>query len=234
MLTTIFDTFWTNLLDTSWLEFIAVVFGLLSVWLAKQEKILVYPTGIISVLIYVYICFNVKLYAYAGINFFFFIMSVYGWYMWSKKSDKPVLKISACSVKNWITVAVMFGMSIIIIVALLKIFKADDAEYWSTKIPYIDTVTTAIFIVSMWLMALKKVENWIFWIIGDAVSVPLYAYKGLVFTSFQYLVFLIIAVLGYMAWRKNCLLSEHDKTNHYNRAGKHREIKTCRRFGKPL
>lgn len=207
MLSTIFDTFWSNLLDTSWLEFIAVVFGLLSVWFAKQEKILVYPTGIISVVIYVYICFDVKLYADAGINFFYFIMSGYGWYMWTKKSDKPILKISACSIKNWITVNVMFVFSIILIVVLLKIFKSDDLEYWSANVPYIDTFTTAIFIVGMWLMAVKKIENWIFWIIGDVVSVPLYAYKGLVFTSFQYFVFLIIAVMGYMAWRKK-LLSE--------------------------
>ena len=205
MLITIVDTFLTNLLDTSGLEFIAVVFGLLSVWYAKQEKILVYPTGIISVVIYVYICFNVKLYADAGINLFYFFMSVYGWYKWTKKSEKPVLRISACSPKNWMTVGVMFVISIILIIVLLKIFKADDAEYWSTKIPYIDTFTTAIFIVGMWLMAVKKIENWIFWIIGDVASVPLYAYKGLVFTSFQYLVFLIIAVLGFIAWRKKLL-----------------------------
>ena len=81
---TIFDTFWNNLLDTTLLEFIAVVFGLLSVWYAKQEKILVYPTGIVSVLIYVYICFGIKLYADAGINLFYFGMSVYGWYKWTR------------------------------------------------------------------------------------------------------------------------------------------------------
>ena len=95
-----------------------------------------------------------------------------------------------------------------IIIVLLKLLKQDDVEYWSTNIPYIDTFTTAIFIVGMWLMAFKKLENWIFWIIGDLISVPLYAYKGLVFTSFQFLVFLIIAIAAYMAWGKKITESQ--------------------------
>ncbi len=204
----IFETFWSNLLDTSLLEFTAVVFGLLSVWFAKQEKILVYPTGIISVLIYVYICFGIKLYADAGINLFYFGMSVYGWYKWTRKASKPRLKISASNLQNWMTSILMFLISGLIILLLLKYFKADDIEYWSTRVPYIDTFTTAIFIVGMWLMAIKKLENWIFWIIGDVISIPLYAYKGLVFTSFQFLVFLVLAIMGYMTWRRKLLAGD--------------------------
>lgn len=199
---TIFDTFWSNLLDTTLLEFIAVVFGLLSVWYAKQEKILVYPTGIVSVLIYVYICFGIKLYADAGINLFYFGMSVYGWFKWTRRSSRPSLAITRSNVRDWVVSLLMFIGSGVIILLLLIYFKSDDAEYWSTLVPYIDTFTTAIFIVGMWLMAFKKLENWIFWIIGDVISVPLYAYKGLVFTSFQFLVFLVLAIMGYYAWRK--------------------------------
>lgn len=204
----IFETLWNNVLDTTTLEFVAVIFGLLSVWYAKQEKILVYPTGIISVLIYVYICFGIKLYADAGINLFYFIMSVYGWYSWSKKGDQPQIRITKSTKKDWLISIVMFVISALIIIVLLKLLKQDDVEYWETSIPYIDTFTTAIFIVGMWLMAFKKLENWIFWIIGDVISVPLYAYKGLVFTSFQFLVFLIIAVAGYIAWRKKIITSQ--------------------------
>jgi len=203
----IFETLWNNVLDTTILEFVAVVFGLLSVWYAKQEKILVYPTGIISVLIYVYICFGIKLYADAGINLFYFMMSVYGWYKWSKKGEDPQISITKSTKNDWLISVVMFIVSAVIIAVLLKLFKKDDIEYWSTSVPYIDTFTTAIFIVGMWLMAFKKLENWIFWIIGDVISVPLYAYKGLVFTSFQFLVFLIIAVAGYIAWRNKILES---------------------------
>ncbi len=208
LLSNIFETLWTNVLDTTTLEFVAVIFGLLSVWYAKQEKILVYPTGIISVLIYVYICFGIKLYADAGINLFYFVMSVYGWYKWAKKDNQPQIRISKSTKRDWIISVVMFFVSAIVIIVLLKLLKQDDVEYWSTNIPYIDTFTTAIFIVGMWLMAFKKLENWIFWIIGDVISVPLYAYKGLVFTSFQFLVFLIIAIFGYIAWRNKILESQ--------------------------
>ncbi len=211
----IFETLWNNVLDTTTLEFVAVIFGLLSVWYAKQEKILVYPTGIISVIIYVYICFGIKLYADAGINLFYFIMSVYGWYNWAKKGEQPQIRITKCNNKDWKISVVMFFVSAVVIIVLLKILKQDDIEYWSTSIPYIDTFTTAIFIVGMWLMAFKKLENWIFWIIGDVISVPLYAYKGLVFTSFQFLVFLIIAVAGYMAWKKK-INSSQTKTMDIN------------------
>ncbi|MCB2220791.1 MAG: nicotinamide riboside transporter PnuC [Bacteroidetes bacterium] len=210
----IFDTFWANLLDTSWLEFLAVVFGLLSVWYARQENILVYPTGIVSVLIYVYICFGIQLYADAGINLFYFLMSVYGWIKWTRKSSAPPLKITACTKRNWYFSIGLFLISAIVILVLLKIFKANDLDYWSTNIPYIDTFTTAIFIVGMWLMAIKKVENWIFWIIGDVISVPLYAYKGLVFTSFQFMVFLIIAVMGYISWKEK-LKQREEKLTEY-------------------
>ena len=198
------EVFYQNLLDTSWLEVVAVIFGLLSVWFAKKANILVYPTGIVSVLIYVYICLNAQLYADMGINAFYFIMSVYGWIMWTRKpqgaAERP---ITFSTKKDNLLSLIIFVVSLVVILFLLKSFKGDDVDYWSTIIPYIDTFTTSIFIVGMLLMAFKKVENWIFWIIGDLISIPLYFYKGLVFTSFQFFVFLIIAVLGYMEWKQN-------------------------------
>lgn len=199
-----------NIQDTSVLEIIAVIFGLLSVWFAKKENILVYPTGIISVLIYVYICIDpkVKLYADAGINLFYFFMSVYGWYQWGRKNENATLQISKCTRKNWFWSLTMFAASFIFIYFLLRWFKADDLSYWQTRIPLIDTFTTSVFIVAMLLMAYKKLENWLFWIIGDIISVPLYAYKGLVFTSLQFFIFLILAVLGYMEWRKKLIQYE--------------------------
>lgn len=198
-----FQVFYQNLIDTSPWEFVAVVFGLLSVWYAKKVNILVYPTGIVSVLIYVFICYSAALYADMGINAFYFIMSVYGWIMWTRKVDNSKQRpITFSNKKDYLISVGMFIVSIIIIILLLKQFKGDDEAYWSTGVPYIDTFTTAIFIVGMWQMALKKVENWIFWIVGDVISVPLYFYKGLVFTSFQFFIFLIIAILGYIEWKK--------------------------------
>lgn len=199
------STFWQNVLATSPLEFTAVVLGISSVWFAKKENILVYPTGIVSVLIYVYILVqpDVQLYADAGINLFYFLMSVYGWIQWTRKDEnRETRDISMNSRKDWWLSAATFVISLIGIIILLNWLKADDAVYWSTSLPYIDSFTTAIFIVAMLLMAFKKVENWTFWIIGDIISVPLYMYKGLIFTGVQFLVFLILAVLGYAEWKK--------------------------------
>jgi len=192
-----------NILDSTWIEIIAASLGVISVWYAKKANILVYPTGIVSVLLYVYICFKAQLYADMGINAYYFIFSVYGWIMWSRKDEnKKELAVTYSDNKTWIISVVVFLVSLVVIQVLLRIFKADDVVYWSTFVPYTDTFTTAVAIVGMWLMAIKKVENWLFWIAADVVSVPLYLYKGLVFTSLQYFIFLVLAVLGYIEWKK--------------------------------
>ncbi len=192
-----------NIMDSSMMEIVAASLGILSVWYAKKANILVYPTGIVSVLLYVYICYNAQLYADMGINAYYFIFSVYGWIMWSRKGEnKEELPVTYSGLKTWMISIGVFLVSLVVIQVLLRIFKAHDAVYWSTFVPYTDTFTTAVAIVGMWLMAKKKVENWIFWIATDVVSVPLYIYKGLVFTSLQYFVFLVLAVLGYFEWKK--------------------------------
>jgi nicotinamide mononucleotide transporter len=196
-----FDLFWQNIQETTILEVIAVFFGLMSVWYAKKANILVYPTGLISVIIYVYICFNYQLYADMGINFFYFIMSIYGWYMWTRKgATKKVIPIRWNSIQQqWLGVIGVF-VFFWIILGLIFFFKKDDLDYIESWIPYVDSFTTAIFLVGMLNMALKRIENWIYWIVGDLISIPLYFIKGLVFTSFQYAIFLFLAVAGLRAW----------------------------------
>jgi nicotinamide mononucleotide transporter len=190
------DVFYQNILNTTWLEAVAVFFGLLSVWYAKKENILVFPTGIISVLIYVYITLYAGLYADMGINAFYFAMSIYGWYKWTRKdAANRIILIGKNTLK-------LHFISIIATVVFFFIFKYVLTNFTDSTVPVWDSATTAIFLVGMWLMALKKIENWIFWIIGDLVSIPLYFHKGLLLTSFQFLVFLILAVSGYMEWRK--------------------------------
>lgn len=182
-----------------YLEVIAVIFGFLSVWYSKQENILVYPTGIISTLIFVYLLWQWDLLGDMMINAYYFSMSIYGWYIWTQKVDAnhftPITKMTKKE----------HGWSILIFVAtLLFVFGVYDYfGKWNNWTAYVDTITTAIFFVGMWLMARKKIENWIFWIIGDVISVPLYFYKGLTLTSFQYLLFTIIAIFGYFAWKKS-------------------------------
>jgi len=194
----IFQTVYGNLMASSWLEALAVITGLLSVWYAKKENILVYPTGIISVLIYVYICLTVKLYADMGINAFYFGMSIYGWVKWTRKTaDHHHRPITWASKREWVWSVAGMVIFFIILVYILK-------NYTDSNVPVWDALTTAIFIIGMWLMALKKVENWLFWIAGDLISIPLYASKALVLTSIQFAIFLILAVAGYLAWSAKC------------------------------
>lgn len=196
MLSDIFDILYQNLVDSSILEAIAVFFGILSVWYAKKENILVFPTGIISVVIYIYICFFAKLYADMGINFVYFVMSVYGWYMWSRKDEsKPLLPITWCTKKDHM-------VSVLMLAGFFAVLSFFLSNYTDSNVPIIDSATTSIFIVGMWLMARKKIENWIYWIIGDVVSIPLYFYKDLALTSIQFTVFLVLAVMGFIEWRR--------------------------------
>lgn len=197
------NTFMSNLMDTSWFEAIAVLLGVASVWYARRENILVYPTGIVSVLIYVFICFNARLYADAGINLFYFGMSVYGWYNWTRggANSTELLITKNNKVQQWTSVLYTFA-AYWAILGLIWLFNRDDTVYMQSYVPWVDSFTTAVFLIGMLLMAKKKVENWVYWIIGDIVSIPLYFMKGLVFTSFQYTVFLVIAILGYIEWNR--------------------------------
>jgi nicotinamide mononucleotide transporter len=198
--------FLTNLSDTTWLEAIAAALGIASVWYARRENILVFPTGIVSVLIYVYICFFSRLYADAGINFFYSVMSVYGWYNWTHNTGiDSRLEISTNSKRQQIGGIGLTIISYWAILGLIWMFNIDDKAYMSSYVPWVDSFTTSIFLVAMLLMARKKVENWVYWIIGNIVSIPLYFAKGLAFTGFQYAVFLVIAILGYIEWRKRWL-----------------------------
>lgn len=181
------------------LEIIAVIFGFLSVWYSKQNKILVFPTGMISTSIFVYLLFKWGLLGDMMINAYYFAMSVYGWYIWTRKVDAShVTPISRVNNKEK-KLSILIFFATIVFVFIVYYFN----DKWNSWTAYVDTVTTAIFFVGMWLMAKRKVENWIFWIIGDIISVPLYLYKGLAFTSFQYLGFTFIAIYGYLAWKKH-------------------------------
>ena len=126
-------------------------------------------------------------------------MSVYGWYIWTKKiDDTHHTPISKTTSKEKLMSIGIFIATIIFVFIVYKYF-----DKWTGWVAYVDTITTAIFFVGMWLMAKRKIENWIYWIVGDIISVPLYFYKGFTFTSLQYLGFTLIAIFGYLAWKKH-------------------------------
>ena len=180
------------------LEIVAVVFGFLSVWYSKQNKVLVFPTGMVSTAIFVYLLYKWGLLGDMMINGYYFIMSVYGWFVWTRKVDAshvtPISRTDARENKQ----SMFIFLSTIGFVFVVYYYSGR----WTGWTAYVDTLTTAIFFVGMWLMAKRKIENWIFWIAGDIISVPLYLYKGLAFTSLQYFGFTFIAIYGYRAWKK--------------------------------
>lgn len=180
------------------MEITAVIFGFLSVWCSKKNSIWVFPTGMISTAIFVYLLLKWSLLGDMMINAYYFIMSVYGWYIWTRKiNENEVTPISTTSKKEQKISGAIFVITLLFVYTVYVSF--DKWNHWTA---YVDTVTTAIFFVGMWLMAKRKIENWIYWIIGDIISVPFYFYKGFTFTSFQYLLFTIIAISGYLSWKK--------------------------------
>lgn len=180
------------------LEMIAVFFGFFSVWYAKKEHIWVFPTGIISTALFVYILWVYSLLGDMLINAYYTALSVYGWWVWTRTDDlNNVVSISRTSSKEKRNSVVFFLITVLFVILVYRYF--DKFTSWTA---YIDTITTAVFFVGMWLMAKKKIENWTFWIVGDLISIPLYWYKGLIFTSFQYLIFTVIALMGYMEWKR--------------------------------
>ena len=180
------------------LELIAVFFGLISVWFAKNNNVLVYPTGIISTLIFVYLLFKENLLGDMLINGYYFIMSIYGWYIWSKKNgEETIYKISYLNSSEKSLSYLLFIISMVFVILVYLIGNG-----FLSTIAFIDSLTTAVFFVGMWMMAKRKIENWFLWIIGDLISIPLYFYKGMLFTSIQYLIFTIIAFYGLQSWRK--------------------------------
>tara|TARA_Y100000385_G_scaffold79242_1_gene80663 strand:- start:90 stop:722 length:633 start_codon:yes stop_codon:yes gene_type:complete len=181
------------------MEITAVLFGFASVWFSKENNILVFPTGLISTSIFVYLLFKGQLLGDMMINGYYFIMSLYGWYIWTRKVDsKNVTPISRITKKEQIIGVVIFASTLVLVYEVYQFFKM-----WTNWVAYVDTLTTALFFVGMWLMAKRKIENWYFWIIADIISVPLYLYKGLTFTSIQYFGFTILAIFGFLAWKKN-------------------------------
>ncbi len=192
----------SGLQQTGPLEFIAVVAGIASVWFSRKENILVYPVGLINTIFYIYLSVKGHLYGEASVNFYYTIMSIYGWILWSKKDrqkNELVLHITYSNRKEWIQQLLFFsGFYLAIFFSLSWAKQAFAPE----AIPWADAFASATAYTGMWLMAKKKIESWIWWIATNLASIPLYFIKGYVFTSVQFVVLLILAVAGLVEWRK--------------------------------
>ncbi len=192
----VFQQFVSEIQQTTLLEFLGVVFGIGSVFFSRKENILVYPVGMVSTVIFIYLYIIHGLYADASVNFYYTVMSVIGWIMWSRKKEgSEILHITKSNKKEWIQSIIFFIICWIILFVVLKNFT-------DSTVPQADAFTSAAAFTGMWLMNKKKVENWIWWIITNIASIPLNYYKGLAFTSFQYIVLLVLAIAGLTEWTK--------------------------------
>ncbi|NCT11009.1 MAG: nicotinamide mononucleotide transporter [Flavobacteriia bacterium] len=199
----LFDFFLETYQNTSTtfilLEVVAFFFGIASVWYAKKENILVYPTGLVATIITVFLLYKAEYFGDMMMNFYYSVMSIYGWWNWSRtKNDTSYLPISRTNFKEKWVGFLLFVLTMIVTYAVYWYFGNE------IKIEnYIDIFTSGVFFTAMWYMAIKKLENWTLWIIADIITIPLYAYRGLGMLSLQYLIFTILAIQGYIAWKKS-------------------------------
>ena len=194
------------------LEAVAAFFGLLSVFFSVKRNIWVYPTGIISTTIYVYILFNFGLLGDMLINVYYSIMSIYGWISWNKNTENQIISVDFAKKKDWLVGLNLFVMSFVAVCGVYYFKPFIDNHFSMNGVSlcfqqldwanWLDIFTTSLFLIGMWFMAKRKVENWLFWIVGDLICIPMMLYKGLGITSLQYLVFTTMAVMGYLEWLK--------------------------------
>ncbi len=196
----IIQQFFRDIQKTSLLEYIAVFAVIISVVFSRKENILVYPTGLINTIIYIYLSFKYHLIGEASVNFYYTVMSIYGWWLWAQKDkrEQPILKVTFSNRKEWIQETGFFLFFYIGIFSALTFLK----KYFEGAIPWADAFASATAYTGMWLMAKKKVESWWWWILTNIASIPLYFVKGLVFTSVFYVVLLVLAVFGLIEWQR--------------------------------
>lgn len=197
----IWEQFLTGLRATGPLEFIAVIAGIVSVFFSRMENIWVYPTGLVNTLLFIYLSIKGSLFGEASVNFYYTIMSIYGWWMWTRKDSQKrvVLHISPSNKKELFHQFLFFGIFYALIFTVLQMLQK---EFAPDAIPWADALASGTAYTGMWLMARKKIESWYWWIATNLASIPLWFVKGYVFTSLQFVVLLILAVAGLVEWKR--------------------------------
>lgn len=206
---------------TAWmvLEIIASIFGLISVYLSKRGNLLVFPIGLISTAIYVYLLWQWQLFGDMLINLYYSIMAIVGWIHWSHHTHNHQVVIQTTSTQQWRHLIVITSLSFIF-VTIIYYFKPVINNHFSfanislgfhhfSWMDYTDILTTGLFLMAMLLMAQRKIEHWLVWIIADAISIPLYFYKGMIFTSVQYVLFTMMAILGFISWQRQLRIQQN-------------------------
>lgn len=203
-----FSHFLDDLRHTGWMEYIAVISGIVSVWFSRKENILVYPTGLINTIFYVYLSFKGSLLGEASVNFYYTVMSIYGWYVWTRRDKQHhlVVHVTFSDKKWWQYQLSFFAAFYLAIYFLLTYLKKDFAP---NAIPWADAFASATAFTGMWLMTKKKVESWYWWIATNIASIPLYYVKEYALTSVYYVILLVMAVFGLIEWQRRAKLPVH-------------------------
>ena len=183
-----------NLLETS-----GVITGTLCVYLAAKNKILSWPFAIVSVIIYIFIFWDAKLYADMGLQVYFLIMNFYGWYFWSHRDDSKKTPVSSITRKE----TILSLISILFFTAGIGFFLYERTD---ASFPFVDSFCTACSLVAQIFLARKVMENWLIWIFVDVIYVGVYIVKDLHLTAGMYALYIYIAAMGYWEWRKEYLL----------------------------
>ena len=204
----LWQQFLNDLSQTHWYEYIAVLAGIASVWYSRKENILVYPVGLVNTIIYIYISVRGHLYGEASVNFYYTVVSIYGWIIWARRdreSHEHLLQITSSSRREWTFQLLFFGAFYFVLYTVLSYLKK---EFSPGAIPWADAFASATAYTGMWLMARKKVESWYWWILTNMASIPLYFVKHYVVTSLYYLILLGLAFAGLAEWRRKALARE--------------------------
>ena len=182
----------------NYIEILGAILGLAYIFFSIKQHILTWPTGLLTSALYIVVFFNARLYADMGLQVYYVIISIYGWYFWLSGKKQNEKKVGVRSTRKilWLKLAVV---SIALYALLLFILS----NYTNSDVPHMDSVTTALSIVATWMLARKYIEHWLLWIFIDGFSAGLYIYKGLWATVILFIVYTVMALLGYIEWRKD-------------------------------
>jgi nicotinamide mononucleotide transporter len=185
----------------SFIEILAALSGIISVWFSRKASIWVYPTGLINTVFYIWISYDAQLIGESVVNLYYTIMSLYGWYNWLRRNEKHelIVQVSRSNRTGWMLQLSFFTSTYLVLFLSLSYLKE---AFFPGAIPWADALASAAAFTGMWLMTRKKLESWIWWIITNMASMPLYYSKGYIFTAVYYFILLILAILGYIEWRK--------------------------------
>jgi nicotinamide mononucleotide transporter len=191
-LDTLFD-----LIVANRLEILAVITGIISVYLSTRENIWSWPTAIVNVSLYFVVFYEAKLYADMGLQVVYFVLSLYGWYEWLYGGEnRTELHVSRVSRSLGVRLAVLGVVSAAVLGTAL-------ARFTDASLPYVDSATTTTSLVAQWMMTRKILENWAVWVAVDVVYIGMFVYKKLYLTTGLYAVFLVLAIMGYVQWKRS-------------------------------